>query len=237
MRDVSLEIGKKIRARRKYLGLSLENLANALNCSVQTVNKYEKAVIRVPSPVLFEISRALKTSLNYFFEDLVYELEKEVKEIATTTDLKGIELNVLIVEDNLADELVIKRAMDTLESKVNAFILRDADQFINFLNDRIENVPFKKPDLILMDIRLQSNSGIELLKIVKQSSQMKNIPIIMFTNLSDINTLRQCYVNGACGFINKSFDSQETIDTLHKTIDYWTNCVILPKSNDARKKV
>ncbi|OGE78225.1 MAG: hypothetical protein A2751_03655 [Candidatus Doudnabacteria bacterium RIFCSPHIGHO2_01_FULL_46_14] len=41
----------------------------------------------------------------------------------------------------------------------------------------------KKPDLILLDILLPSMNGFELLKAFKKDPQIKNIPVIVLTNL------------------------------------------------------
>lgn len=229
---ISKEIGRKIRIRRKNLGLSLENLADSLQCSVQTINKYEKAITRVPSPALFELSKVLKTSLSYFFEDVDLEAANTTDAKAKDTlDLKDLALNVLIVEDNISDELLIKRAIENNNFNVRLFILRESDQFLNFIRGKIENTPFKMPDLILLDIRLHSISGIELLKMIKKDPNTKFIPVIIFTNSYDLNTLRAAYENGASAYINKSFNTNETIKILQTTIDYWSNCVILPKAH------
>ena len=67
---VDRHVGLRIRMRRKELGVSQEKLAEALGLTFQQVQKYERAANRVSASKLFEIARALETSVSYFYEGL-----------------------------------------------------------------------------------------------------------------------------------------------------------------------
>ena len=57
--------------RRKMLGISQERLADALGLTFQQVQKYERGANRVSASKLYEIGRALNTTVSFFFEHLV----------------------------------------------------------------------------------------------------------------------------------------------------------------------
>jgi transcriptional regulator with XRE-family HTH domain len=67
---VDRHVGLRIRIRRKELGVSQEKLAETLGLTFQQVQKYERAANRVSASKLFEIARALSTSVAYFYEGL-----------------------------------------------------------------------------------------------------------------------------------------------------------------------
>jgi transcriptional regulator with XRE-family HTH domain len=67
---VDRHVGLHIRMRRKALGISQERLAEALGLTFQQVQKYERGANRVSASKLFEIARALKTNVAYFYEGL-----------------------------------------------------------------------------------------------------------------------------------------------------------------------
>ncbi|MDO9474921.1 MAG: helix-turn-helix transcriptional regulator [Caulobacter sp.] len=67
---VDLHVGGRIRMRRKLLGVSQERLADDLGLTFQQVQKYERAANRVSASKLWEMARALKTSVAYFYEGL-----------------------------------------------------------------------------------------------------------------------------------------------------------------------
>src|SRR5579884_660298 len=67
---VDLHVGARIRMRRKSLGVSQERLADSLGLTFQQVQKYERGANRVSASKLYEIARALQTSVAYFFDGL-----------------------------------------------------------------------------------------------------------------------------------------------------------------------
>ena len=67
---VDRHVGLRIRMRRKELGVSQERLAESIGLTFQQVQKYERAANRVSASKLWEMARALKTSIGYFYEGL-----------------------------------------------------------------------------------------------------------------------------------------------------------------------
>ena len=63
-------VGRQIRKRRNLLGLTQEQLADALGISYQQVQKYETAANRVSAGRLYEIAAKLDSDIGFFFEDL-----------------------------------------------------------------------------------------------------------------------------------------------------------------------
>ncbi len=59
------------------------------------------------------------------------------------------------------------------------------------------------PDIILLDIMMEGINGIELCKLLKADSNLKNIPVIMVSALSDIGSKRDSFNAGAVDFITK----------------------------------
>ena len=72
MEDISSElckyIGLKIKARRSYLNISQQNMANALGLSFQQIQKYEKGANKISSTTLYHIAQILKINVWYFFD-------------------------------------------------------------------------------------------------------------------------------------------------------------------------
>ncbi|WP_414693225.1 helix-turn-helix domain-containing protein [Phenylobacterium sp.] len=72
---IDRHVGLRIRMRRKELGISQERLAESIGLTFQQVQKYERAANRVSASKLWEMSRALSTSISYFYEGLGDSLE------------------------------------------------------------------------------------------------------------------------------------------------------------------
>jgi transcriptional regulator with XRE-family HTH domain len=67
---VDLHIGKRLRRRRRLLGLTQQQVAGAVGIRFQQVQKYECGANRISAGRLFELSSALSVPVQYFFEGL-----------------------------------------------------------------------------------------------------------------------------------------------------------------------
>jgi transcriptional regulator with XRE-family HTH domain len=67
---IDVHVGAKLRARRTLLGMNQTKLGDGLGVSFQQVQKYEKGTNRIGSSRLFQLTRALDVSIEYFFEDM-----------------------------------------------------------------------------------------------------------------------------------------------------------------------
>lgn len=62
---LDLNVGARIRLRRKTLGITQSELAEALDLTFQQVQKYERGVNRVSASVLVKIARRLETPVAF----------------------------------------------------------------------------------------------------------------------------------------------------------------------------
>jgi transcriptional regulator with XRE-family HTH domain len=60
---IDIEVGARIRVRRKYLSLSQSALADALGLTFQQVQKYERGANRVSASMLVKIATKLETTV------------------------------------------------------------------------------------------------------------------------------------------------------------------------------
>jgi transcriptional regulator with XRE-family HTH domain len=67
---VDVYVGKRIRLRRRVLGLTQQEFADKLGLTFQQVQKYETAMNRVGASRLWDISRVLNVQIDYFFENM-----------------------------------------------------------------------------------------------------------------------------------------------------------------------
>lgn len=72
---VDVQVGGRVRMRRKFLGLSQTDLAEKLELTFQQVQKYESGANRVSASKLYQTSLALRVPISYFFEDLDAEAD------------------------------------------------------------------------------------------------------------------------------------------------------------------
>src|ERR1700747_2212023 len=65
---IDKHVGSRVRMRRMMLGMSQENLGDALRLTFQQVQKYEKSANRIGASRLQQISHILQVPVAFFFE-------------------------------------------------------------------------------------------------------------------------------------------------------------------------
>ena len=68
--DIDLHLGKRLRRRRRLLGLTQQQLALAVGIRFQQIQKYECGANRISAARLFQLAKALETPINYFYDGL-----------------------------------------------------------------------------------------------------------------------------------------------------------------------
>ena len=68
--EVGVLVGKRIRRRRRLLGMTQLDLAGQCGVSFQQIQKYECATSRSGIEMWWKLACALETDMSYFFEGL-----------------------------------------------------------------------------------------------------------------------------------------------------------------------
>ena len=75
------------------------------------------------------------------------------------------------------------------------------------------------PDLILLDLLLPEVDGFEILKKIRESESWKNIPVLVFSNLSGENDIKKAQGLGIEEYMIKSnFTLDELLEKVNKLL-------------------
>ena len=100
--EIDLHVGKRLRRRRRLLGLTQQQLAESIGIRFQQIQKYECGANRVTASRLYELSVSLNVPVGYFFEGL-----------QQMTDAAGAPANVANDRDLIAADVLSQK--ETLE--------------------------------------------------------------------------------------------------------------------------
>lgn len=77
----------------------------------------------------------------------------------------------------------------------------------------------EKPDLILLDLILPKLHGLEVLQEIKKDNDIKNIPVIVLTNVESIEQIDKALELGATSYLVKAdYRLEEVIAKIKKAI-------------------
>lgn len=100
-------------------------------------------------------------------------------------------------------------------------IVEDEDVLVRVLQEKFEEEKFQvavaldgetalplakkfKPDIILLDVILPKISGIEVLEKLKADDDLRNIPVIMLSNIDEDRKIKQAFELGAVDYMVKT---------------------------------
>lgn len=86
--EIDVHLGRRLRRRRRLLGLTQQQLAGACGVRFQQIQKYECAANRMSAARLWQLAEVLKVPVSYFYEDLA-ETQMETRNQAVSREGQG----------------------------------------------------------------------------------------------------------------------------------------------------
>jgi sigma-B regulation protein RsbU (phosphoserine phosphatase) len=85
-----------------------------------------------------------------------------------------------------------------------------------------------KIDLILMDILMPEQDGVETCRQIKRCAHLQDVPVIMVTAKNDLSNLKEAFSAGAMDYISKPVNSVELLARV-------SSALLLKQEMDRRK--
>lgn len=136
--------------------------------------------------------------------------------------------NILLVEDNAGDANLVKVLFRSSKVPTQITHVDDGAEALRLLLDDRQMVNIPRPDLILLDLNLPKVDGREILREIKASPRLRQIPVIIFSSSSAEEDILSSYDNHANCYLVKPMDLDEMEDLVRKVESFWFNAAMLP---------
>ena len=144
------------------------------------------------------------------------------------------EIEILLVEDNEADEELAIHALRTNNLANQIHVARDGAEALDFLFCRggHNNRGFDKPPrLVLLDLKLPKVDGLEVLRQLKNDPRTKAIPIVILTSSREERDMINGYQLGVNSYIQKPVDFGQFREMIKQLGLYWLVVNQAPPAN------
>jgi DNA-binding NarL/FixJ family response regulator len=118
-------------------------------------------------------------------------------------------IRVLVVDDHFVVRAGVASFIDSQEDMT---LVGEAGT----CDDAISATEKLNPDVVLMDIRLDDCSGIDVTRKIKATHPQ--IKVVMFTTYADLELLRTAIEAGASGYVIKRMELQSLVDTVRRVV-------------------
>ena len=117
--------------------------------------------------------------------------------------------NVWVVDDDNSIRWVLEKALSQTGLQISSFASGD---------EASERLAHEQPDVIISDIRMPGIDGFELLKRI--NSRYPNLPVIITTAHSDLDSAVTSYQGGAFEYLPKPFDVDDVVDVTQRALQH-----------------
>jgi len=91
--------------------------------------------------------------------------------------------NIVLVEDNPADIVWLRHALDQQEEPYVLEVLSDGEAALQFVEEHRNGSRRPDPCVILVDLHLPKHDGIEVLRAIKRAPVLAHIQVLMLSSL------------------------------------------------------
>jgi len=137
-------------------------------------------------------------------------------------------LEILLVEDNLADVRLTQEAFREGKIHNTLAVVRDGVEAMEFLHRRGKYSNATRPDLILLDLNLPRKDGREVLAEIKADPDLMRIPVVVLTtSRAELDIVKSYNLHANC-YVVKPVDLDQFIDVIKSIDNFWLCAVTLP---------
>ena len=137
-------------------------------------------------------------------------------------------IEILLVEDSLADARLTKRALMKGNVAINLHVVRDGVEAMAFVQRRELYAAAPRPDLILLDLNLPRKDGRAVLAEIKSDQRLRTIPVVVLTTSVAPDDIATCYQLHANCFLVKPVDLKSFTATILAIEEFWLTRTMLP---------
>ena len=121
---------------------------------------------------------------------------------------EGFKKRILAVDDDI---IVLTRIPNILRNDYELVTVNSGMRALRYLRE-------EKPDLILLDIRMAQQDGIETLREIRNMEERKDIPVIMLTGVENKDIVVESAKLGVCDYLLKPFSSTELLKRIQRVL-------------------
>ncbi len=109
---------------------------------------------------------------------------------------------LLVVEDNPTDALLLRRALSEHGVDYEMVVVRDGEEAIEYL----EKCKGAKPELIIVDLNLPKEDGIEVLKVYRGSPSFIETQMVILTSSDSPSERQRAEIIGVDAYLRKPIE-------------------------------
>ena len=146
--------------------------------------------------------------------------------------MKENTIEIILVEDNPADEEMTLMALKERNLANKVHVLRDGAEALTYIMDHVDCRPGltdeQRPKVILLDLKLPKVDGLEVLRRIRSDERTKSVPVVILTSSNEERDRIEGYKLGANSYVVKPVDFDDFARAVSEIGCYWVLMNELP---------
>jgi len=138
---------------------------------------------------------------------------------------------ILLVEDNEGDSKLFEEAISINDLSIDLEIIAEGDKAMQYFEVLRTKDKSEFPNLVVLDLNLPKVNGKTILKLIKESEELKSLPTIILTTSNLSYDIDECYALGANAYLPKSFEIDKFFQLIQLMDKFWFRNSLLPSNN------
>jgi CheY-like chemotaxis protein len=116
--------------------------------------------------------------------------------------------SILLVDDDQDDKYFFAKALDETKKEIELLTACNGEE-------ALEKLQFSSPDVILLDLNMPVMNGVAFLKKIKKDKNLRDIPVIIYTDGVSIFDESEALKLGAYMVMIKAIDFKGTVAAIN----------------------
>ena len=126
---------------------------------------------------------------------------------------------IWIIDDDRSIRWVFEKALARTDMEFKTF---------SSIPETLAALETSEPQVVVSDIRMPSGSGLDLLQEIKR--RLPDVPVIIMTAYSDLESAVAAFQGGAFEYLAKPFDVDQAIDIIRRAVEESTRQTVLDEA-------
>jgi two-component system response regulator len=174
-----------------------------------------------------KLARRLQADRYLVKVDNIDDLTKSLQEMVNFW-LRPV--NILLVEDNKGDVRMVIESLRSILPEARISVVGDGVEALRFLRRDGEFSQARRPDMVLLDLRLPKKDGFQVLEEIKQDEALSDIAVVVLSSSSADTDINRAYHLRANYYVNKAFEVDELAWQMQFLTDFWRTIAMPPES-------
>jgi CheY-like chemotaxis protein len=130
---------------------------------------------------------------------------------------------ILLVEDDVRDLELTLVALERSELANEVVVVRDGAQALDYLKREGDYAgrAAGNPAVVLLDLKLPKVDGLEVLKIVRETPELRSLPIVMLTSSHEEGDVVKSYALGVNAYVVKPVEFKAFVSAIADLGVFW----------------